>query len=159
MAKTGVLIECNHVVCDNVIADDARFQLQRLHTAGVAVVVITQSAQQQAQAQWESLAADLPVIPIYGLTAEAPPTWLWPKPAQLLRACSEQDIDIFNSWVIGSSHDLFRAAAQAGFLGGIYIGDDMPDEKFGLQVCNQADSLADAPRVMIPPQGGCWHEQ
>ncbi len=158
MAVTGVLIELNQLLVDGQVADDAAFQLNRLNKAGVALALVTQDQQADAEADVSSISADIPTLSVFGLADDAPASWQWPKPAQLLRACTENDIDIFNSWVIGTSHDLFRAASQAGLLGGIYIGDDMPAENLGLQVLNHALSLGDAPRVMIPPQGGCWHD-
>ncbi len=174
MTKTGVLIELD-LLCDEPLAsatdaaavlqgavlnESTAAQLLRLDKAGVGLVVVSQ-LQLDSAADWLADLAEqmgMRQLPYLGLDAESPASWHWPKPAQLLRACTSHDLDIFNSWVIGRDHNLFKAAAQAGLLGAVYIGDALPADNCGLQVLNQAQSLADAPRVMIPPKGGCWHE-
>jgi hypothetical protein len=159
MPKTGVSIELSQLIVDGAIAEDAAAQVQRLSKAGVVVVLVSALPQMQAELLLrEHIAANLPPVPVYGLPVDDAGRWRWPKPAMLLRAAKEQDIDIFNSWIIGNTFDLFVAASQAGYLGGVYVGEQLPTEKPGLQVFNQAHSVGDAPRVMIPPKGGCWHD-
>ena len=161
MTATGLLIDVTCLTGSNGIAADAQSQLNRMHAAGVKIGLISQQAQALAEQAYAAASngLDLPEWSVLGLPDEGAEKWLWPKAGQLLRACSQNEIDIFSSWIITAQHDGFKAAAQAGLLGGIYIGDDMPETTLGLQVLNQADSIADAPRVMIPPQGGCWHDK
>jgi len=82
----------------------------------------------------------------------------WPKPGLVLRAAQEQSLDLSKSWLISTEPAAMLAAAQAGCLGGVLIGDaPAPKAVLGF-TCNQAVDLTDAPRVMVPPQGGCWHD-
>ena len=174
MTKTGMLIELDLLFAEPLNAaneghavlalpampEETVAQLLRLDKAGVGLVILSQYPFENAQEQLAEMATSCGIgqLPYLGLTADSPASWQWPKPAQILRACTEHGLDIFNSWVIGQNHNLFKAASQAGLVGAVYIGDAMPADNCGLQVLNQARSLADAPRVMIPPKGGCWHE-
>lgn len=158
MAKTGALIALDAVIEDGAVSERSSAELRRMQQAGVVLALVSQLSQDAAEAQLAAVAEQLPTVTVYGLPAENAERWQWPRPQMLLRAANEQDMDIFRSWVIGSEAGLFQAAAQAGFLGGVLLNAESPDDNAGLQVLNTADSLADAPRVMIPPQGGCWHE-
>lgn len=80
-----------------------------------------------------------------------------PRPGLILRAAREADIDLVRSWLVGTTADEARAAGQAGLAGCVLIGDAPgPEEDLGIVVA-RAQDLADAPRVMIPRGGGCWH--
>jgi hypothetical protein len=76
----------------------------------------------------------------------------------LLAAARELEIDLPTSWLIGTDQADAHAAAQAGCAGVVLVeGIDLPAEDLGIVVATARD-LADAPRVMIPRQGGCWHD-
>ena len=82
--------------------------------------------------------------------------FILPRPGLILRAAQEHDLDLPTSWVIARSDAFAHAAAQAGCAGCVLIGTAPPDEDLGIVVA-QARDFADAPRVMIPRDGGCWH--
>ncbi len=163
MTAAGIIIQVSKILeaGQNGIADDAVTQLKRMSAAGVMIAFVDQIPQAELEATCRRLCADaeLDSFPCVGLGEKE--TFIWPKPAQLLRAAVVSEMDIFTSWVCAHDEKAFHAAAQAGFLGGIYIGSDeqKPKSNCGLQVLNHALSLADAPRVMIPPDGGCWHDK
>lgn len=81
-----------------------------------------------------------------------------PRPGMLLEACAELGVDLFASWFITADPEALKAAGQAGCAGAVLVGDagDAP-KLLGLRVMRARD-LADAPRVMVPEDGGCWHE-
>jgi histidinol phosphatase-like enzyme len=90
-------------------------------------------------------------------TPESPKSWTKPRPGLLLAAARIHDFDLQNSWLVGTNADDARAAGQAGCAGAVLVGNStLPSEDLGIVVA-QAQDLADAPRVMIPRNGGCWH--
>ncbi len=94
----------------------------------------------------------------YAADAQSPPSWRRPRPGMLLAAARELGIDLATSWMVGRSHHDVLAAAQAGCAGCVLVGGTVevaPDPRL---VVAMARDLADAPRVMIPRRGGCWHE-
>ena len=159
MAGTGLLIELDCLLMPDGLATDAQAQLTRMHHSDIILGFISQLAQAEAESVLQRATQDLdiPTLPVLGIVDGCEKKWQWPKAAQILRFCTQHSIDNFSSWIIANDHDAFRAAAQAGFLGGVYIGEQMPSDKLGLRVLNQALSVGDAPRVIIPPEGGCWH--
>ncbi len=65
-----------------------------------------------------------------------------------------------SGWLICGDATVIGAAATAGLAGVVLIGAAVPGalgEDHGLVVAEARD-LSDAPRVMIPRDGGCWHE-
>ena len=52
----------------------------------------------------------------------------------------------------------FGLAAACVLAALVLIGGALPADDLGIVVA-AADSLADAPRVMVPRGGGCWHER
>ncbi len=60
-------------------------------------------------------------------------------------------------WLVTCDASAVSAAASAALAGVVLIGCDPPPDDQGLVVA-RAESLADAPRVMVPRGGGCWHE-
>ena len=91
-------------------------------------------------------------------TSESPKSWTKPRPGLLLAAARTHGIDLPSSWLIGVDADDARAAGQAGCAGAVLLGTGpLPSEDVGIVVA-QARDLADAPRVMIPRGGGCWHQ-
>ena len=161
MAGTGLLIELDCLLMPDGLAADAQAQLTRMHHSGIILGFVSQLPQQRAASIYAQATQGLsvPNLPVLGLAPGHEEKWRWPKAGQILRFCTEHSVDNFSSWIIANDHEAFAAAGQAGFLGGIYIGDVMPADNFGLRVLNKALSVGDAPRVIIPPEGGCWHEK
>lgn len=95
---------------------------------------------------------------IVGTWSPTGPRDLAPRPGLILRAAREAQVDLARSWLVGTTADDARAAGQAGLAGCVLIGDAPgPEEDLGIVVARARD-LADAPRVMIPRGGGCWHD-
>jgi D-glycero-D-manno-heptose 1,7-bisphosphate phosphatase len=87
----------------------------------------------------------------------SPPSWRKPRPGLLLAAAKDLALDLPSSWLVGARADDAVAAAQAGCAGAVLVGGAQPpDDDLGIVVATARD-LADAPRVMIPRGGGCWH--
>ncbi|NRA36649.1 MAG: hypothetical protein HRU15_00780 [Planctomycetes bacterium] len=163
MAASGVVIQVSHIIDreQQAIAEDDLRQIKRMLAAGVRIALVDQVSQQELENRVQALSSDTEfcALTIVGLEDKA--SFVWPKAGQLLRAAKLSEMDIFSSWLIASEEAAFHAASQAGFLGGVFVENKqtiMPDSQCGLQVLNTALSLSDAPRVMIPPQGGCWHD-
>lgn len=84
-----------------------------------------------------------------------------PRPQALASAIAaaarRHGADLFGSWLVTDDPAALRAAATAGCQGAVLVGEaPLPKEDLGI-VLAQARDLADAPRVMIPKNGGCWH--
>jgi hypothetical protein len=60
-------------------------------------------------------------------------------------------------WLVCREVGAVAAAATAGLTGVVLIGCAAPSDDWGIVVAEARD-LADAPRVMIPRGGGCWHD-
>jgi histidinol phosphatase-like enzyme len=104
------------------------------------------------------LAAGAKLTDIVIATSESPKSWTKPRPGLLLAAARSHSIDLPTSWLIGIDADDARAAGQAGCAGAVLLGSAaLPTDDLGIVVA-QARDLADAPRVMIPRGGGCWHQ-
>lgn len=108
--------------------------LRRLELAGVAVVELGGTGE--------------------GCRA-APPRSGW-TPRALLAAVRAGDGDPAASWLVCADPAAVPAAATAGLAGVVLVGCDPPPGAPPLVVARAA-SLADAPRVMVPRGGGCWH--
>ncbi len=76
-------------------------------------------------------------------------------PRSLRLALSSGDAD--RGWLVCTDVHAVGAAATAALTGVVLIGCAPPSDDHGIVVA-QATDLADAPRVMIPRDGGCWHE-
>jgi histidinol phosphatase-like enzyme len=75
----------------------------------------------------------------------------------VLWAAKQHLIDLFQSWLITANPALLPVAANAGLQGAVLVGGaPLPADDLGIVVAEARD-LADAPRVMIPKGGGCWH--
>ena len=61
-------------------------------------------------------------------------------------------------WIVCADATVISSAATAGLAGVVLIGTPVPAGEHDVVVA-EALSLSDAPRVMIPRGGGCWHEQ
>ncbi len=93
----------------------------------------------------------------YAADAHSPPSWRRPRSGMLLAAARELGIDLAQSWMVGRDRDSVLAAAQAGCAGCVLVGDGQEAVGDPRLVVAYARDLADAPRVMIPRSGGCWH--
>jgi D-glycero-D-manno-heptose 1,7-bisphosphate phosphatase len=139
--------------------------LARLRLRGVLVVAVTDGA--PAAALFPALGEQLRRLVereggelrgCYAADALSPPSWRRPRPGMLLAAARELGIDLAASWMVGRERDDVLAAAQAGCAGCVLVGhaqEGIGDPRLVVAV---ARDLADAPRVMIPARGGCWHQ-
>jgi D-glycero-D-manno-heptose 1,7-bisphosphate phosphatase len=94
----------------------------------------------------------------YAADAHSPPSWRRPRPGMLLAAARELSIDLAQSWMVGRDRNDVLAAAQAGCAGCVLVGQAPEVPSDPRLVVAVARDLADAPRVMIPRSGGCWHQ-
>lgn len=62
-----------------------------------------------------------------------------------------------DSWLTTPNPAWIPAAATAGLAGVALLGQEPPPGEHGLTV-NRADDLLDVPRVLVPRDGGCWHD-
>jgi len=146
--------------------------IRRLALRGVAVVVVTD---QPALGRGEVTAAGYAAADvrlrellagegadlagIHVCPAAGPDPRRKPRPGGILAAASAHGVDLATSWFVGAHGDDARAAAQAGCAGAVLIDAALqPGEDLGIVVAIAHD-LADAPRVMIPRNGGCWHDR
>ena len=60
-------------------------------------------------------------------------------------------------WLVCRDAAAVGTAATAALTGVVLIGVDPPADDHGLVVARALD-LTDAPRVMVPRGGGCWHD-
>ena len=60
-------------------------------------------------------------------------------------------------WLVCRDANAVSASATAGLSGVVLIGCAVPADDCGIVVAEARD-LADAPRVMEPRGGGCWHD-
>ena len=78
-------------------------------------------------------------------------------PRMLLLACRDHTLDAAATWLLTRDPGMIPSAATAGLAGVVLIGAEPPPGDHGLVVA-RADDCGDAPRVMVPRAGGCWHE-
>lgn len=131
-------------------AANAASAMDRLQARGVPVLAVALSE--------SGPTAPPPHPAIVGTWAPNAPRDMPPRPGLILRAAREAEVDLARSWLVGTTADAARAAGQAGLAGCVLIGDAIaPAEDLGIVVARARD-LADAPRVMIPRGGGCWHD-
>ncbi len=131
----------------HAVADTTELALvRRMHLAGVPVVVLTLVDQVPPLVQ-AAQAAELPVMVDAGVAVTA---------KRLLLALRAAGAEGATSWLIAGDPAVIAPAAQAGLAGVVLLNVDAPaDDRL---VVARADSLADAPRVMLPRGGGCWHD-
>lgn len=89
--------------------------------------------------------AAVPVVPL------DPP--FTPKALRLALSGAGAD----TGWLVCRDAAAVPAAATAALAGIVLVGAAPPADDHGIVVAEAAD-LADAPRVMVPRGGGCWHE-
>ena len=158
MNATGMIIDIAVLVANGVWRDGVEAALANLRLRSVPVVIIDDNTDGIGVERRSTL---LPIDDDRAVRA-----WLigdgsvaqcFPRPGLILRACQEAEFDLFSSWVLCTTGAGVTAASQAGCVGAVLIGDaPEPNGFIGCTVARAAD-LADAPRVMIPPGGGCWH--
>jgi len=148
MARTGIIVEWTGVVADTsgLIFADVSAAVQRLLARDVIIVAIAH----------DGLSGSFPGVFGPVTAPDATPRYQLPRPGLILAAAQSHQLDLPTSWVIGTSVDHAHAAAQAGCAGCVLLGVAAPTDDLGLVIA-EARNLADAPRVMIPRGGGCWH--
>lgn len=170
MPRTALFVEIPGVLvaawATGVLLPGVGLALRRLHQRGVPVVAVTDHlpvAADEFVAFTDRLkrlvtAEGGELAGVYAALPDKPASWRKPRPGMLLAAARELDIDLPSSWLIGIDRADVYAAAQAGCAGAVLVeGFEPPLEDLGIVVATARD-LADAPRVMIPRQGGCWHD-
>jgi len=81
-----------------------------------------------------------------------------PAPKAYLGAVRQESLDARQSWLVTDIPEAIAAAATAGLGGVVLVGAPTHSGGEGIHLV-QALSLADVPRVLIPREGGCWHQQ
>ena len=171
MPRTALFVEIPGVLiaawATGTLLPNVGLALRRLHQRGVVVVAVTDRLPVTPD-EFPEFTIDLQhlvaadggeLAGVYAALPNKPASWRKPRPGMLLAAARELDIDLPTSWLIGTDPADAHAAAQAGCAGVVLVeGIDLPSEDLGIVVVTARD-LADAPRVMIPRQGGCWHGQ
>jgi histidinol-phosphate phosphatase family protein len=99
------------------------------------------------------------VLGVHCCPAAGPDPRRKPRPGLILAAARAHQLDLPSCWLVGTTIDDARAAGQAGCAGAVLVGGaGTPGEDLGIPV-GIATDLADAPRVMLPRDGGCWHDR
>lgn len=162
MAGSALFVEVPGVLCDEAMTallPGVAAALARLRQRGVLIVAATDriALDEVLSARLHELTGGV-LAGIYS-AAGKPAAWTKPRPGMLLTAARETGADLSASWVVGTDARDAVAAGQAGCAGVVLVGGAvLPTDDLGITVASAAD-LADAPRVMIPRGGGCWHDQ
>jgi len=119
--------------------------LRRMDRAAVVLLTWSQTAV-------EALAAHGVTLRLLGVTTPAP------TPKAYLGALRQDRLDARQSWLVTDRAAQLDAAATAGLGGAVLVAAPAPSGEQGIHLV-QALSLADVPRVLIPRDGGCWHQQ
>lgn len=169
MPRTALFVEIPGVLiaawAPDLLLPNVGIALRRLRQRDVPVIAVTDRLlveadefpdfTQRLKRAIAEVGGDL--AGIYAALPDKPASWRKPRPGMLLTAARELEIDLPSSWLVGTDNADAHAAAQAGFAGVVLVeGVDPPTEDLGIVVATARD-LCDAPRVMIPRQGGCWH--
>ncbi len=118
---------------------------------------------QPAQPAVERLIARMTLagVPVFALAVSGQPldlvTLVTPHPTAVLRLARAAGLDLATSWLIAPDRAAIDLATTAGLLGVVILDGDQPTEDQGLLIAHARDA-ADAPRVMQPRGGGCWHD-
>ncbi len=122
--------------------------IQRLNLANVVIVLV--SARDHA----DDLETALELCGARSdFTSIRPAGW---TPRLILGLMRTADLDPATTWLCCRDTTAIDAAASAGLAGVVLVGTDPPPGEPQCVVV-RAESLADAPRVMLPRGGGCWH--
>jgi D-glycero-D-manno-heptose 1,7-bisphosphate phosphatase len=170
MPRTALFVEIPGVLiaawAPDLLLANVGLALRRFRERGVPVIAVTDRAPVEADefpdfsVRLQRAIADVGghLAGVYAALPDKPASWRKPRPGMLLAAARELEIDLPTSWLIGTDSADAYAAAQAGCAGAVLVeGVDLPTEDLGIVVATARD-LCDAPRVMIPRQGGCWHD-
>lgn len=157
MATTGLFIDLPTVCLNDgslCIGDAGSAYLKRMELAKVPVVLLGQEG-----LDLETTGALFADTYHTDIRVGSDPGTTWPKPGLFLGSAAEHDIDLASSWVITADVRVVKAAQMAGLIGAVLLEHvtDEPPKALGFTLARARD-LADAPRVMIPPKGGCWHD-
>ncbi len=138
--------------------------IKRLQQRGVPIIAISDRVDENDVAAYveqlrSTIATDAaPLTDIVIATPSSPASWRKPRPGLLLSSARAHHINLPESWFIGTNADDALAAGQAGCAGVVIVGGGLvPPNDIGIVVAEARD-LSDAPRVMIPRGGGCWHQ-
>ena len=156
--QTGMLIDVYGVLVDasgTSLIDSAVAVLRRMRLAQVPVGVVGHG-RLDATALANLLEPTGENVSAARLETSASTATRLPS-AALLQLIAQLQMDPVTSWFITAEPANLQAAASAGIGAAVLLGDREPDAGLLLRV-ERARDLADAPRVMIPAQGGCWHE-
>jgi D-glycero-D-manno-heptose 1,7-bisphosphate phosphatase len=171
MPRTALFVEIPGVLiaawAPDMLLANVGLALRRFRERGVPVIAVTDRAPVEAEEfpdfslRLQRAITDVggQLAGVYAALPDKPASWRKPRPGMLLAAARELEIDLPTSWLVGTDSADARAAAQAGCAGAVLVeGVHLPTEDLGIVVATARD-LCDAPRVMIPRQGGCWHDQ
>jgi D-glycero-D-manno-heptose 1,7-bisphosphate phosphatase len=170
MPRTALFVEIPGVLiaawAPDLLLPNVGLALRRLRQREVPVIAVTDRAPVEAEEfpdfaerlRQSIIAEGGALAGIYAALPDRPASWRKPRPGMLLSAARDLQVDLPTSWLVGTDAADAQAAAQAGLAGAVLVeGGDPPTEDLGIVVATARD-LADAPRVMIPRQGGCWHD-
>lgn len=170
MPRTALFVEIPGVLiaawAPDLLLPNVGIALRRLRQRDVPVIAVTDRLPVEAEEfpdfteRLKRAIAEVggELAGVYAALPDKPASWRKPRPGMLLTAARELEIDLPSSWLVGTDNADAHAAAQAGFAGVVLVeGVDPPTEDLGIVVATARD-LCDAPRVMIPRQGGCWHD-
>lgn len=170
MPRTALFVEIPGVLiaawAPDLLLPNVGLALRRLRQRDVPVIAVTDRAPVEAEEfaefaerlQLAVVAEGGALAGVYAALPDRPASWRKPRPGMLLTAAQELTVDLPTSWLVGTDNADVHAAVQAGLAGVVLVeGVDPPTDDLGIVVATARD-LADAPRVMIPRQGGCWHD-
>jgi beta-phosphoglucomutase-like phosphatase (HAD superfamily) len=83
---------------------------------------------------------------------------VWSKPMGLLHTMQQLGFAAPETWLVTADSEQLRVAATAGVGAAVVVhGTPVPSPAPAIRIV-VANDLADAPRVMVPVDGGCWHD-
>ena len=75
----------------------------------------------------------------------------------MMTLLQQYQVDLSEAWWLSADTASFSLAGSVGCGSGVLLGSSEVPAGLGLRVV-LAQDFADAPRVMIPVGGGCWHD-
>ncbi len=145
----GTLEAGSTLAAENLaLAPGAGTMIQRLNLAKVVIVLVA------ARDYADDLETALELCGARSdFTSIRPAGW---TPRLILGLMRTADLDPATTWLCTCDDAAIDAAGSAGLAGVVLVGIDPPPGDHQCVVA-RAESLADAPRVMLPRGGGCWH--
>lgn len=153
MTTSALIIDVPGVLLvEDAVATGAAALFARMQLAGVPIILCAPAA--------APLRARLAPVLTTAMTAitRIVESETFPRPGDLLRLLRDLDSDPFTSWLLCAREPAVRAAETLGCAGVVWFAADDPAWRPRCPFA-RTDHLADAPRVMIPPAGGCWHDR